>query len=319
MKKLLLSIALLIPAIAAFAQQPYNGSFNTWYSPTNPDGWGTWATAIGQYNGVLGDSLIRLCRKDSLDSAPYLHDTTSVRMTVDTITLPSQGQVTLAGFISYGGAFYVPPPDTAPGLYFGYYPYGQFPDSLILDYKYIPAPGTTDSALVIMTMNRFDSVTQSEIFFLSTSWLLMPVDSWTHVAFKLNYQPYDTFTYPDSIQIIVLSSINQLHRGTTLWVDSIHFDASVEIINGITDMQNIRGVKAYPNPANAQLNILVQQSEIGSGIELYDAEGRRAYSDKISSTLSTIDTRCLPAGIYTLRVHSTDRLTIYTGHITVAH
>ena len=115
MKKAFLFFGLVLVTTALSAQQLYNGSFEQWSSFTNPDGWGTWATAIGQFNGVLGDSLGRLVTKDSLDHANYPNDTNSVRMTVDTITLPAQGQVTLAGFIAYGGAFYNPPPDTPAG------------------------------------------------------------------------------------------------------------------------------------------------------------------------------------------------------------
>ena len=310
---------------AISAQNIYNGNFESWYSPYNPDGWGTWASTVGQYNAALGDSMGRLCMKDSLDHANYPNDTNSVRMTVDTVTFPSitTGPVTLGGFISLGGAFYNALPDTPVGLQFGYYPYVLKPDSLIFEYKYIPAAGFDDTAIVVMTMNRYDSAAGAEVWYISQSWLLSPVSQWTHVAYPLNYLVSDTFA-PDSIQIIVISSLNQLHRGTTLWLDTMRFDASVDIIDtldtlGITNIQNMHGVKAYPNPADAQLHVLVQQNEVGSSIELYDAEGRQEYRARIDNTRYTIDTGCLPDGIYSLRVHSTDRLTVYTGRITIVH
>jgi hypothetical protein len=265
--------------------------------------------------------------KDSLDHANYPNDTNSVRLTVDTVTFPSitTGPVTLGGFIALGGAFYNALPDTPVGLQFGYYPYAAKPDSLIFEYKYIPAAGFDDTAIVVMTMNRYDSAAGAEVWYISESWLLSPVDSWTHVAYQLDYQVSDTFA-PDSIQIIVISSLNQLHRGTTLWLDTIRFDASVDIIDsldtfpaGISNIQNMHGVKAYPNPADGELYILVQAGEVGSGIELYDAEGRQAYRATIDNTSYNIDTRCLPDGVYSLRVHSKDHLTVYTGRITVVH
>ena len=144
------------------------------------------------------------------------------------------------------------------------------------------------------------------------------------MALPLPYQNRDD-SLPDSIQIIFLSSIAYpLHPGTTLWLDTVHFDASVDIIDsadtaGITNIQNMRGVKAYPNPADAELHVLVQPGEAGSGIELYDAEGRRVFNATIDQASYTVDTSCLPDGLYSLRVHSTDRLTVYTGRITIVH
>lgn len=323
MKKVFLFIALAMTTTAMSAQQIYNGSFEAWYSRLQPDGWGTWAAAVAPYNGALGDSLIRLAWRDSTIHANYPHDTLSVRLVVDTCTFPSQGQLTLAGFISLGGAFYVPPPDTAPGLYYGYYPYKKRPDSLIFDYKYIPAAGYYDSALVVMTMNRYDSAHQSEVMYLYNSWLLDTASAWTHIRIPLvdYYAVHDTFA-PDSIQLIILSSVaSHLHRGTTLWLDSIHFDAKVDIrdTTGIINIQNIKGVKAYPNPANNQLNILVQPDEVGSRLQLYDADGREVYNAIIPRQDFIINTVRLADGIYSLQVHSTDRLTVYRGKITVFH
>jgi hypothetical protein len=325
MKRVFLFLVVVLLSAPLFAQQPYNGGFELWYSPTNPDGWGTWASTVVQYNGPLGDSLVRLAMKDSLDfPVGNAHDSTSVRMSVDTCTFPTGALDTLAGFISYGGAFYNTLPDTPVGLQFGYYPYAAYPDSLIFDYKYIPVAGDNGEAYVGMTMNRYDSATAAEVIYLNIGWLLPAASSWTHMAFTLPYQNRDTFL-PDSIQIIFITSISQpLHPGTTLWLDTVHFDASVNIIDsldtlGLINIQNTRGVSAYPNPAGQQLHILVQAGDVGSGIELYDVSGRQAYSGRVSSTDYTIDTQVLPDGIYTLRVHSTDRITVYSGRVTVVH
>ena len=107
MKKVFLFIAMAVATSGISAQQVYNGNFETWFSRLQPDGWGTWAAAIVNYNVALGDSLNRLAWRDSTTHAsyPYPHDTLSVRLVVDTCTFPSQGQITLAGFISLGGAF----------------------------------------------------------------------------------------------------------------------------------------------------------------------------------------------------------------------
>lgn len=315
-------MAITLMTTAMYAQQVYNGSFEHWYSYTNPDGWGTWATAA-QANPVVSDSMIRFARKDSLNTPGiYTDDSTSVRLMVDTITLPSQGLDTLAGFVALGGAFNNVFPDTPVGLQFGYYPYRKYPDSLILDYKYVPVG--VDTALVVMIMIRFDSATQREVKYLNNSWTITATSGWAHLSIPLinYYQNPDTFA-PDSIQLFVLCSLSpQPQPGTTLWLDSIHFDASVNIIDtplAVHDIANLKGITAYPNPANERINILVPQNEVGSGIQLYDAAGRLVYSATVDHADFTIDSGCLPDGVYSLRVNSTDRLTVYSGRITVLH
>jgi hypothetical protein len=324
MSKLLLLLSLLCVTTLLSAQQVYNGSFETWYSPTNPDGWGTWALTISQFNGAFGDSLVRLAARDSVEHANYPNDTVSLRLTVDTATLPGQYQVTLAGFASLGGASYTPPP-LGTGLEFGYYPYIDRPDSLIFDYKYIPAAGYTDSALVVMTMERFDSASQIELYYIAESWLLDTTSQWTHVALHLDYLSGDTFTLnPDSIQIYFIASVAaNKHRGTTLWIDTVHFDASVNPIDtpptGISDIKNIKRISTYPNPADNEFHIVVPQTEIGSTTRLFDPDGKVVYQGNILSTDQIIDTRRLAPAIYSLEIRSIDHLTVYHGLATVVH
>jgi hypothetical protein len=231
--------------------------------------------------------------------------------------------VTLAGFVSLGGAFNAVYPDTPVGLRFGYYPYQKYPDSLILDYKYVPVG--VDTALVVMTMIRFDSLHQMEVKYLNNSWPLAATSGWAHLSIPLvnYYQNTDTFA-PDSIQLYVLCSISPHPQiGTTLWLDSIHFDASVNIVIdtplSVSHVGPIKGITAYPNPTNDQITILVPQNEVGSGMQLYDAYGREVYTAIIEHFDHIISTRNLPPGIYTLKVQSTDHLTVYSGRITVLH
>jgi Secretion system C-terminal sorting domain len=323
MKRCGLFLFFISLSVGLWAQQPFNGSFERWSSPTNPDGWGTWAT-VASANPVVSDSMIRFARKDSLNvPGIYSSDTSSVRLAVDTITLPSQGQVTLAGFVCLGGATNAAYPDTPVGLRFGFYPYRKYPDSLILDYKYSPAG--IDTALVVMTMIRFDSASQHEVKYLNNSWTIAASSGWAHMSIPLfnYYQNLDTFL-PDSIQLYVLSSISANPQiGTTLWLDSVHFDASVNIIIdtfplGISPV-NKGKVSIYPNPADTHFDLLLPESESGCSVQLYDAEGRQVYTGKAERTLSAIDTRSLPDGNYVLKVHSTDHLTVYSGHVSVIH
>ena len=106
--------------------------------------------------------------------------------------------------------------------------------------------------------------------------------------------------------------------GSTLWVDAIHFDASVNIANGIEQLTGtISGVNVFPNPATDRINVAIQADEVGSQIQLFDMEGREVYSAILSSTSATIDTRSLQAGVYSIRVNSIDKMTTYKGKIAV--
>lgn len=326
MKKIFLFLSIALMSAALSAQQPYNGSFEHWSSIINPDGWGTWATVVGGSNPNLADSMVRFARKDSLNTPGiYTQDTSSVRIAVDTITQPSQShRDTLAGFVSLGGATNAVFPDTPVGLRFGYYPYQKYPDSLILDYKYVVPPGFIDTALVVMTMIRHDSFPPPhEIFYLNNSWTIPPSSGWAHMSIPLRdyYQNRDTFL-ADSIQLFVLCSLSQHPQpGTVLWLDSIHFDASVNIIDtshvGIHDIASLKGITAYPNPTTDVIHVLVPETEIGSSMQLYDPEGRQVCTTTIDRSDQTISTQCFPPGVYTLRVNSNDHLTVYSGRITV--
>jgi Secretion system C-terminal sorting domain len=174
-----------------------------------------------------------------------------------------------------------------------------------------------------MTMNRYDSAAAAEVIYVSQSWLLTPTTTWAHLALPINYMVTDTFK-PDSIQLIFLSSVASVpHRGTTLWLDTIHFDASVDIIDtvntGIANIGNSATVEAYPNPAGNNLNVILPQQEVGSIIEIIDATGQVLYRTTTQVTDNTIDTKNYCEGIYTLRIYSADRLTTYRGKVSILH
>ena len=126
-------------------------------------------------------------------------------------------------------------------------------------------------------------------------------------------------TLPDTLILIFQSSNTQngAQANSTLRVDNVHFDASVNV-TGIETVGPMLGVNAYPNPAADLINITIQADEIGSQIQLFDMEGRMVYSDILSSTRTVINTSTLQSGVYAIRVNSIDKLTTYKGKITVS-
>ncbi len=333
MKKLLSLLSFIFVTTILSAQQIPNGSFQYWSSPLAPDGWGTWATAIEFINSDAADSLGRLVYRDSV-AGDYATDSATLRLTVDTITLPFQGLVTLAGFASLGGSEFIGPP-TGTGLEYGFIPYVSRPDTLYTDYKYIPA-GSNDIAVIVLFLSKWDTINLVRDTLLAQSFILPASSQWRrNVAFPLfNFYNHSSAYWdtirPDSMQLFIYSSVaNPPTRGTTLWIDSLHFDASVDpIIDtlpkdtshvGIIDIGALRGVSVYPNPADRQLHIGIAQSEIGDGIKLYNDIGQQVYDGKLTEQFSAIDTHTLPDGAYSLCVYSCDRITRYKGTVCITH
>ncbi|MCW3128231.1 MAG: hypothetical protein JWO03_3889 [Bacteroidetes bacterium] len=322
MKKLLSLCSFVLLCTALSAQQIPNGSFKYWSSYYSPDGWGTWASAVSPHNSVAADSLAKLAVRDTM-SGDYITDSSTLKLTVDTTTLPSQGHVTLAGFASLGGAFYVAPP-FGVGLQYGYMPYAQKPDTLYTDYKFTPATGYNDTALIVISLTKWDTLSHIRWQVLSLAIPLAATAQWQrNVAFPLRAYYNTSFPdslQPDSMQIIIFSSVSVAPSlGTTLWIDSLHFDASVNPIStGMPDIPRVQGIAIYPNPADDKVHIVIAEKETGSGFKMFNSSGQLVHDGHLDKQSSMIDTRDLPAGIYTLRISSRDHLTVYKSSFCIA-
>ena len=77
---------------------------------------------------------------------------------------------------------------------------------------------------------------------------------------------------------------------------------------GIADVAPVNEVKVYPNPTTSYVTVEAEQLK---HVELYDNEGRRLadYVDAAGNSL-TINLERLASGIYYLRVHTADKVTI---------
>ncbi len=322
MKKVLVLCVLACMALAVSAQQVPNGSFYYWNNILAPNGWGTWASAISNANPALADTAAKLAQRDTTADY-YPSDTATLRLTVDTLRLPGYGRVTLSGFAALGGASYTAPP-TGVGLRMGYMPYKIKPDTLYFDYKMIAAAGAHDTPMVSIGLTHWDTLSRSRFELLSEAFVLAPDSQWQYnVAIPLiDYYDlgYPDSIYPDSLQIIFFAS-SAAHPtiGTTLWLDSVRFDASViPTATGVADLSTIHGVAIWPNPAQEQLYIGLDESEVNSTLEIYDASGRRVYQGRLPDRVNTISAEALAPGIYSLRIHSRDGITTYRSQITIA-
>ena len=65
-------------------------------------------------------------------------------------------------------------------------------------------------------------------------------------------------------------------------------------------------IQVYPNPTNGWLNVLVNQANVGSRVEVYDSKGRYVAGASLTSIETVLDLNGVPAGLYVLMfVHRT--------------
>ena len=68
-------------------------------------------------------------------------------------------------------------------------------------------------------------------------------------------------------------------------------------------------IYVYPNPANNELNILLNSLPEGrTMIEFHDVAGRLLMSQEITSTNARIDISSLPQGVYMCRIVNGDNI-----------
>jgi hypothetical protein len=302
MKKVFTIIAAITLSFGSFAQQIPNGGFETWTDTLHPDYWSTIAD-------VYGPQFSSFARKDTT-AGNHVQGSASLRLFSDSV--PGQG--TIVSLVGLGRDTF-----SAFGIDFYNYPYTKRPDSLFFSVKYTPGPGAVaDTAYVQFNLTQagtslFGGVGYVPVPSTNSLWL-------NYVVPIASYYSGAVTGAPDSLMLIFASgnllTIPNSVYGSTLWVDSVHFDASINV--GIEPIGEVKGVNAYPSPATNQINISVQADEVGSRIQLFDMEGRVVYEGIINSTISVIDTRSLQSGVYSIRVNSIDHLTTYNGKISIA-
>lgn len=308
MKKLF-TLLFAAAAFTASAQQPPNGSFENWSAPTNPDSWGTLATAIAGAPPALS----ALALKDTnainrVDGSASLKLVTTTVNIGQTLTLPG---IASLGSMSIGAA----------GISFKGIPYTKRVDTIYFSYRYLGAR-SVDSAFAEFNL----TAAGTGLFGGSLGLNLAPSANMQSVVIPLfkNATTYytNTTTLPDSMRITFYSSTDSAaaSAGSILWIDNVRFDAGVEVSTGIDEFNSpANGIKVFPNPVADLLQIAVEESEIGSLFQLYDLSGREVLSRLVAETRFSIPVQHLPAGTYNIRMNSSDKLTTYKGRILIQH
>lgn len=287
-------LALLVGSFfATNAQQLPNASFETWTSPNNPDGWGTWESAIGAPLGLA-----------TKDTAVKVLGAASVKVKTDSVQAGPSKRL-IAGLVSAGSISYAPPVVSFLGV-----PFTYRPDTLFFLYKY--APVLTDSAYVEIEVSGTTTT-------LLAGGLSLPstAGQWFEVGLPLTAQI--TAGAVDSIRVFFSSSVPGTtgFAGTVLNVDGVRF-GYVTLPNAIQELADKLDVSIYPNPASELLTISTAESTEGFTVTVADVTGKIVAAQNLQGNRTTIDVSEFANGTYIYRIADKAGIIVKQDRFTVA-
>ena len=270
-------LAVLIAAFfTGFGQvgQPSNGSFETWTSGINPDGWADVETLLQAPFSVL-----------TFKDTSHTVGSFSVKMLADSIQGVTGGHV-VGGLISYGTAALAGNSPSFTGV-----PFTYRPDTLVFDFKYSSPGLDTGAVFLSLSKNFTDQI-------LGVGFALTPVAGWTHVAIPLG-QFYADANTPDTIQIqFTASNAMVAIPGSALNVDGLRFGYVNQPAPPITAAITAMSATTFCNGdsvmlmANTGTNYAYQWNLGGNAINgatasSYWAKASGSYTVTIDSATST--------------------------------
>jgi len=277
MTKKLLFILTLTFAVSAKAQNIPNAGFESWtagFGFDDPNSWGT-LNALS----LLGIPI-------SVTKSTERHGG-SFSAKVETMsTIDSSGQETPSPGFMFIGSVNIFQETGVFGTSFT-----ARPDSLVGWVKCTTVNG--DNSGIVLTLTKWDatSLTQEEIGFggyITTS------SSSTFYRFSVPIE-YSSENTPDSLSVIVISSLEDGEIGSAIWVDDlslIYNTSSIGELNGTS-------FEVFPNPVNDELSI---SSKTVDKMEVYSSTG--ILIDHIVIDLGliyTYDTKKLANGLYLVK------------------
>ncbi len=161
-------------------------------------------------------------------------------------------------------------------------------------YKYQAVDG--DSAAVLIYNFKNDGTGMDTIGYGYA--YLHETGEWT--SFKVNME-YQNDHIPDTLNIAFFSSGNaqELHIGSTLWVDSL-------VLHTYTGVFNLSAgqlpVSVYPNPATDYVIFETANNREQRVLEIYDQQGKRVGTSPFTGKKTKVNTGQLPDGIYFYKV-----------------
>lgn len=289
--KFTLLSALLVIFFGVNAQQLTNPGFETWTNAANPDGWATFASAVG--------FPLNLATKDTVNK---LQGNASVKIKTDSVQTP-QGNLLLSEVVSSGTGSFAPP----ASLNFNpvYFPFR--PDTLFFAYRY--STSSPDTAFIsIEFMNGATTL-------VSAGLDLTAAAQWTLIFAPIT-PIYPNATVPDSLLLQFSSSVGAGKAGSTLNVDAVRF-GYVSVPSFIDDIRNDIKVSVFPNPSNNVVNIEMSEAVSNATVLVYDLNGRVMTHEFMTGSNHQLHVNNWATGLYTYVVLSGDKA-VSKGRLSVS-
>jgi hypothetical protein len=268
---------------SAFAQSVPNGDFETWSDPNTPANWAVSSTTLAPL-GVAPNV--------SQETTNPGEGSSSVKLTTASF---NAGPVSIAasGAISSGTITYA----NNTLEFGGGFPFTTRPGQLTGVYKYTPTG--VDSSYVWVLLSRWNTTTnQRDTVATGAWWNNQTVNAWTPFGVTLNYL---SALDPDTALIVALSTkriaVIGGSAGSALWLDDMAFEFGA----GVNDLNNVKTINAYPNPATDVLNIEMNAGDYTKAL-VYDMTGRLVNTLAIEGT--SVNVSALNEGQYVMEMRN---------------
>jgi hypothetical protein len=316
MKKILLSTFTFLSLIS-IAQDPSNGSFETWTlgslgQPKDPTGWNS--------NNVLVTSLLPgndTAVFQNLNPTYITAGNSSAK--IETVTLVSNPDPTsipnVQGILFYGTVS-ITPLGFKPGK-----PYTTRATCLSFDYAYMPSG--LDSCAGYAFLSKWNAGTSKRDTIATAYLVLGNQANMTHIDVPFNYIPsYASSGNPDSLMVYFSSSVGSYvtgqvtpQPGSIMYVDNATVSTNYCAV-GINENNAKSVLKAYPNPASSYFTLTVNSDEINS-VEVFDVTGKKLGAYNIEDMKVRISTDNFSNGLYIYKVCDKNKEVISTGKFNV--
>ncbi|NQV01063.1 MAG: Omp28-related outer membrane protein [Bacteroidia bacterium] len=168
---------------------------------------------------------------------------------------------------------------------------------------YVPGDPSGPGQVYTGSTPTSDYVTTGGQYATSYTWVLTPTDAGTIDGIStIGTVTWDQ-SYSGSAEIQV-QGVNSCGGGSF----SISFEVTVDIGVGVPELSGTRSIRLYPNPAMNSVTLISEQSG-EADVTFYSSFGKQML--KIGnvelSEASQIDISALPAGIYLVRIKSSDK------------
>lgn len=308
----LLLLALSLTLGQASAQTIPNGTLDTWATRNDVEAPTNWLNTDDAVAASPLGGLILIKTGTVTKSTDFQQGTFAARLESKTVAVPLLGNIVAPGILALGNKL------NANSMYPGGLPFTSRPANMQFYYKLAGTniAGDKPTARVQLTRTvggRQEPIATGELTFTTTA------DNYTLATVPLVYTSTAT---PDSIHIVFASGSNvsitsvpptsSLTAGTTLFIDNV---TMVGVATSNRTALDTRSLQVYPNPSASGVFALQADEPAlrAAPYSVLDITGRivrTAAAATPAAAPRTIDLRGQAAGLYTLRLDTSDGRTV---------